>query len=215
MLLLPLAVACGAVAGRLSGGRLRYLSRFRLSHSSWLVAALSAQVVLGIASGPLHVTAPTRAATLVASQSAVGLVLLANLPARSRGLQIALATVAAGWFANLVAMLPQGAMPVSRAALGSAGLAGIDVGSGHLGKHVASSGTLLGDSIPIRPLASVVSPGDIVMWLGIACVVALAMRPQSLPALPTLPRKRRVRSSLASPKICDGGPSSTITPDSR
>ena len=56
------------------------------------------------------------------------------------------------------------------------------VSSGHLYKHVAATASSdlrpLGDVIPLRPLKTVVSVGDIVMLAGIATIVAAGMQEQ-------------------------------------
>ena len=76
-------------------------------------------------------------------------------------------------------------MPVSQSALARAGIApSTSVIHGHLAKHVpiihSTVLRVLGDVIPLSLFRSVVSPGDIVMAVGVGVLVAAAMR-SSLP----------------------------------
>ncbi len=90
-------------------------------------------------------------------------------------------------------------MPVSLHAAGQVGASpGMDVADGHLSKHVAAGRDTdlwwLGDVIPIRPLASVISVGDVVIVAGIVLVVAAGMvrpRGQELPASTVAPQPDR------------------------
>jgi Na+/H+-dicarboxylate symporter len=72
-------------------------------------------------------------------------------------------------------------MPVSESALERAGLArSTSVVHGHLAKHVQMNHDttlrFLGDVIPLSWFRSVVSPGDVLMAIGISLLVAAAMR---------------------------------------
>ena len=179
MALLPLALAIGIVLGRLAGGRLGSLLELRLRWGFLGAVALAAQMALGIATARLHVPQATRDVLVVSSDLLVGLVLGRNVGGRPRGQQLGLCAFAAGWLANLLPIVAYGAMPVSRSALRRAGIAGIDVAAGHLGKHVLvaprAAWLALGDWIPVRPLGAVVSPGDLFMLAGMAGFVAAAM----------------------------------------
>jgi hypothetical protein len=185
MLLLPLTIALGVLAGRLAGGSVRAVAAFRLRWMPLLVTALAVQLALGAVTDHAAVPLQLRAALVVGSDGLVGLVLARNLAARVRGEQVALGLTAAGWAANSLPIAALGGMPVSRRALLAAGMGRVDVARGHLGKHLAVAGApglphgwlLLGDWIPVPWLQSVISPGDVLMALGIASVVLVAMLP--------------------------------------
>ncbi len=121
-----------------------------------------------------------RFAILVVTYLIAGWWLFENARASWGGVRWGLALLAGGWFLNLLAILPNGGMPVSESALTQAGMAAsTSVRVGHLSKHVlASQGTVLralGDVIPIPWFRSVISPGDSLMAVGIALLIASAM----------------------------------------
>lgn len=186
MLLLPLAVVVGLGLGRLSGGRLAGLTRLRSRYIYVVAAALGAQVVVGQLTLRPNVNEPVRVVIVIASDLLVGLFLFLNRQGTSRGVRCGLTTIAIGWLGNLLPMAIFGGMPVLERALQEAGLARLAVGRGHLGKHLLLRSraqihglkfamSYLADDIPVRALSAVVSPGDIVMGVGIAVVVAAAM----------------------------------------
>jgi hypothetical protein len=88
---------------------------------------------------------------------------------------------------NLVVMVPNGGMPVSKAALEAIDGGHVDVADGHLYKHrLADDQTVLaplGDVIPVRPLHMAASVGDVVLLVGVLGVAA---------TLVVVPRRRRV-----------------------
>ncbi|HET9090875.1 MAG TPA: DUF5317 family protein, partial [Acidimicrobiales bacterium] len=196
MALLPLALLLGAAAGRLAGGRLSHLARMRFRHLGVVALAVGVQVALGAASTRTSVPAGLRGTLVVGSDLLVGAWILLNLRHRPTADRVALSAVALGWLANLVPIVADGSMPVSAAALRRAAMTTAGVARGHLGKHVllaAGHGglvALLGDWIPIRPLAAVASPGDLLMAAGLAALVAAGTRP----ARTRRPREHRARS---------------------
>ncbi|MHB1987385.1 MAG: DUF5317 family protein [Acidimicrobiales bacterium] len=180
MAILPLSVVAGLAVGMARGGRLASLSQVRLRALGLVVVAIAVQVLVGIASSRRLVAPELRIPLVVSSDLAVGWWLALNVPLRRRGQQLALLGIGAGWLANLLPIALYGAMPVSRAALREAGLGNIAVRYGHLGKHLlATHGSFsafgLGDWIPVRALAAVLSPGDLAMAAGIAAFVAISM----------------------------------------
>lgn len=86
--------------------------------------------------------------------------------------------VAAGLALNAVVMAANGAMPVDPAAIRAIGVDGAEVPPG---KHtlMTSSTRLpwLGDVIPVPPLRSIISVGDIVLALGLLPMTHALMRP--------------------------------------
>jgi hypothetical protein len=220
MTLFLLAVLVGLGAGYLSGGRLRRLGAVHLEALPILFFALGVEVALGVASDHTVVPAWLRTGLVVFAYGLVGWWLARNFPGRMWPAQLALGLVTLGWAANLAPIAWLGAMPVYRYALLRAGLSHLAVSRGQLGKHLVVAKLAgvgyLGDFIPLRALATVASPGDFAMALGIALFIASSMRAvQRRPASMTRARKRLVRSSLGFSKIWSGAPSSTMTPPSR
>ncbi len=166
------AIVIGLVLGRALGGRLDGLATLSFRWPWVAIVGLAAQVALFAApqSAALAAVGP---AAYVASTAAVLLFVLANL--RIRGMVI----VALGAALNLVAIVANGGvMPASRSALAAAGL---DAGSGFTNSNVLASPVLapLGDVFAMpawMPLANVFSIGDALIALGIAVVLAAAMR---------------------------------------
>jgi hypothetical protein len=88
---------------------------------------------------------------------------------------------------NLVVMVPNGGMPVSKAALEAIDGGHVDVTDGHLYKHRLADGDTvlapLGDVIPVRPLRMAASVGDVVLLAGLLVVGATFIRPRRRVAL--------------------------------
>lgn len=175
MLTLVVAIACGLTAGYALGGRLRNLERLHLS-SGWLVlVALAVQLVIFSPLGdPLGKTAP-----IVLHLATYALILLfAVVNRRNAGVLIA----GAGAALNGVVIAANGGfMPASRAALEFAGLA--VTSEPHNNSAVADGGAhllFLGDVMAVPdglPLvANVFSIGDLLIVLGVATLLATAMR---------------------------------------
>ncbi len=190
MILFPASIFAGVLVGYANGGRLRLLAQVRL-RAGWVVGtAVAIQIALGALSRHQLLGAPFRVPLVLVSDLLVGAWVARNLATRSRSEQAALCTNGIGWLANLVPIAVYGAMPVSALALRQAGLSGLDVARGHLGKHmlathsasVAAPWPALDDWIPLHVLAIVVSPGDLVMALGLAATVAAMMSPRWLRA---------------------------------
>ncbi len=180
MLILPLAVAVGLLAGWVTGGSWRALSELRFQHSTLVLGAIAAQAALevpGIRGWPSDL----RFAIVVVTYIVLGWWLFENARASSGGARFGLGLVEVGWTLNLLAIIPNKGMPVSESALERAGIApSTSVVLGHLSKHVSlNHGTVLralGDVIPLSWFRSVISIGDIVMAIGIGVLVAAAMR---------------------------------------
>lgn len=139
-----------------------------------LFAALAIQLSLPLAAP--HARFPLVLLSLVLA----GRWLLLNLGDKQGGQRLALVLLAAGWALNVIAIAPNGGMPVSRPGLAAVGARpDIDVADGHLSKHVvdhpATRARWLGDTIPVRPLRAVVSVGDVLLVGGIGLLIASAM----------------------------------------
>jgi hypothetical protein len=179
MLLFPLAVTAGVVLGYRLEGRLRRLGQLRFRGFAWLAAAMGVQVGLPLA--PLG----WRGKLTVLSYSLIAGWLLLNTRKRPVTVRCGFAAICAGWALNLLPIALNGAMPVS---VGAVGEAFSDRGAGlgiDIRKHeFADRDTKLlwlGDVIPVAPLRSVVSVGDLVMGAGLAITVAAAMAGQGRP----------------------------------
>jgi hypothetical protein len=169
--LLALVVLVLALAvGTLARGRFSNLGHLPLRHG-WLVAlGVAAQLVGGLLGGALYAAGLALSAALVAA-----------FLARNRGLE-GTGLVALGLLANALVVTLNGAMPVSAAALGRAGISTQDLLAGTDPRHeLAGSGTVLrplGDVVPVLLPAhpEVVSPGDVLVAAGLAELVVLGMR---------------------------------------
>ncbi|MGP8180237.1 MAG: DUF5317 family protein [Acidimicrobiales bacterium] len=180
MLILPLAVAAGLLAGWVTGGSGRALSELRFQHPSLVVGAVAAQAALELP-GIRGLPSGLRFAIVVVTYLVVAWWLFENVRASSGGSRFGLGLVEVGWTLNLLAIIPNRGMPVSESALKRAGIApSTSVTVGHLSKHVPlNHGTVLralGDVIPLSWFRSVISIGDIMMAVGIGLLVAAAMR---------------------------------------
>ncbi len=179
MLILPLALLAGALAGWARHGSWRALSEVKF-HRVWLVVcAIGAQAALALP-GLRDWPSSARFTLLAVSYLIAGWWLLENARAFAGGVRWGLVLVAGGWILNCLAILPNGGMPVSESALRQAGIAAsTQVRVGHLSKHVlANHNTVLralGDVIPVPWFRSVISPGDGLMAIGIVVLIAAAM----------------------------------------
>ncbi len=171
MLIFPLAFVVGVSLGRLRGGRFQALSTLRLRATGLVVLAVIAQFGLGAVASDAW-----RYVALVASYAVMGLWLVINLrdgPSWRRG---GLALVAVGYALNLLAIVPNGNMPVSTDALRRAGGSQASFEEKpNIDKHAASRpGDVwpwLGDVIAVPPLRAVISVGDVAMLIGVVVVV--------------------------------------------
>ena len=165
-------VIAGLVVGRLAGGRVDRLADLRIRWAWLAIAGLAAQVVLflptiGDALGPV---APWLYA---GSTAAILAVILVNL--RIPGL----ALVAAGAACNLAAIVANGGyMPVSPAALAALGW---EEAPGYSNSTAVADPALapLTDVLAMPswlPFANVFSVGDVLIAVGLAATIALAMR---------------------------------------
>ncbi len=168
------AIPIGIVIGRLAGGRLERVGDLRLRWVPLMLLGLVVQLAIFMdpIAGQVEAWTP---ALYVASTAVVLVAVLRN--ARVPGVAI----VAVGAACNLAAIVANGGwMPSDPAALAS-------IGGGGSGP---SNGIVLADPA-LRPLtdifalpswlpfANVFSVGDVLIGIGIAATIALAMRPRS------------------------------------
>jgi hypothetical protein len=188
MVLVVPVLAGALIAGWLAGGRLRNLGHVRLRWVPLVFAAVGFQVVLAalsVAGGPAElVSRPLLAASHLS--------LLAFIAANR--LLPGMALVFAGLALNAAVIIPNGAMPVSEEAYRAVG----GEEAFEPGKHrLLEDGDALpwlSDVIPIAPLGTVVSAGDIVLAAGVAVLVPSLMR--RYPPLPGRRRRPRPRALL-------------------
>jgi hypothetical protein len=171
VLLVPVAVVIGVVAGRVvapGGGRHRALPRARVP--GLLVAGVLATALAGRLGGDVAL------GVALAGRLALLIGVLANLHVTGAGV------VAAGLTLNLAPLAVDGATPVRRGALVQA-----DVVDAAEVERVAFNGprrlerpddtlAALGDVVPLDPAATVASIGDIVIATGVADIVAHLVR---------------------------------------
>ncbi|MGH9155307.1 MAG: DUF5317 family protein [Acidimicrobiales bacterium] len=173
MLIFPLALGSGVVAGYAGGGRLHGLGLLRLRAHLLLFGAVATQLALPAVSDDL------RFPMVTLSYAMVGGWLLVNVGHRATILRVALGLLAVGWMLNAATIAANGGMPVSMEAFHAAGGPAEGLDAAAIDKHVVSGpGTrlaALGDVIPVPPLGAVVSVGDIAMVVGIMLTVAAAM----------------------------------------
>jgi uncharacterized protein DUF5317 len=163
--LLPILiiVVIGLVVGLARGGSIATLGRARLRFVPLVFAGLVLQMVALFGSRPLAVSLTLAASAAVLAFAA------ANL--RITGMVL----IAVGAAMNLAVVLANGGMPVSRDALGRAGLEDPFIsGRSPVVHRPAGDDTrlrFLGDVIPLPPVTHVFSPGDVVLWAGLLLVV--------------------------------------------
>jgi hypothetical protein len=180
LILAPLI--CGVIAGYACGGRLSWLAKTRIRAPWLLILAAGLQFV--------HFRFPQVRQGL---ESAIGISLmvpifilvgawiLANLLRRPPAVQAALLLIVVGGTMNAVVIAANGRMPYSEAAARAANQSAEDKArAASSPKHLAADSTTklgwFGDVIPVRPIGKVVSPGDVILLLGVGALVAGAMR---------------------------------------
>ena len=165
------AIPLGILVGFLLGGRLDRLSGLRLRWVPLILFGLLVQIAIFTDAGG-RLVGDAGPAIYVASTAAVLIAVLRNAGVPG----VALIAVGAG--CNLAAILANGGrMPADPAALASVG----GLGSGYTNSIVAAEPGLrpLTDLFALPtwlPLANVFSFGDVLIGIGVAVTIALAMR---------------------------------------
>jgi len=170
-------LVAGVLAGLILGGRIDGLAAVRFRLAPIAVIALAVQICLF---SPLADPLPddvTRAIYL-ASTSAVAIVVLANL--RLTGVPL----IVLGSGLNLAAIAANGgAMPASPSALASLGMGVGGNTNSVVVEHPALEPLTDLFALPAwLPLANVFSVGDVLIGIGVAVVIAAAMRRSPAPA---------------------------------
>jgi hypothetical protein len=164
MLLMVVALAAGVTAGRLLGGRPRYLAGARLRWAALLVAGAVAALA-----GSRWGSGATGTVVII-----VGYLLLLGFALRNLALT-GMILVTCGLLANLAVIAIDGGMPVRGVPAGAA------YGPRHHGERAGDHLLALSDQIRLTPLDATVSPGDIVLAVGVATLTAGLMRPRRRP----------------------------------
>jgi len=165
------AIPIGILVGYLLGGRLDRLAALRLRWVPLILLGLAVQVAIFTDAGG-RLVGEAGPALYFASTAAVFIAVLRNM--RVPG--VALIAIGAG--CNLAAIVANGGwMPAEGAALGSVG----GLGSGYTNSVVVADPALgpLTDLFVLPswlPLANVFSVGDVLIGVGVAATIALAMR---------------------------------------
>ena len=176
LLLLFAAPLIGVALGYLLGGRLRALRGLRI-RALWLVwLAAGVQFTQSVA-GVRHFVEGTLGVPMIAVVFAIVLTWLGlNLPHWPRAIQLAGAVIVLGAALNWLAISLNGRMPYDPAAAAEAGLpAGAETPKNEPAHDRTRLG-LLGDTIAVRSLHAVISPGDILIGAGTCALVVFAMR---------------------------------------
>ena len=167
---LVLAILVGALAaGFLAGGSLRSFERVHMHW--WGVAALGLLVQIVPAPG---LDASSRLVSGLIVASSYGL-LMAFIAVNRRVPAAFLMFV--GLAMNLVVVGANGGMPVTAEAIRASGGHSFEVADGR--HHLAGEAdvlVMLGDTVPVPGLGVVLSPGDVLLYAGVAWFVVAVMR---------------------------------------
>ena len=169
MLLPALAVAAGLALGLVRRSPHRHLAAPRLRAWPLLVAGLAAQLLSGLGAGTALVL--------------LSYALLLAFAARNLHL-VGMPVVLVGLALNAVVISANGGMPVRADALVAAGAverveltaSEVDLGAKRHLEDGDDRLTFLGDIVPVRPAGRVVSFGDLILYVGLADVVAHLVR---------------------------------------
>lgn len=167
---LVLAILVAALAaGFLAGGSLRSFERV---HMHWWAVAVLGLLVQFVPIPDLETKSRLVSGLVVASSYG----LLMAFIAVNRRVPAAL-LMFAGLAMNLTVVAANGGMPVTAEAIRASGGQSFEVADGR--HHLATEDdvlVVLGDTIPVPGLGVVLSPGDVVLYAGIAWFVVVVMR---------------------------------------
>src|SRR5262245_48048301 len=170
MLWFPIvAIAVGLVIGRVLGGRVHFIADKHVRWPLLLFLGLALQVIVELDGVPIPF------ALLILSYVYLIIFCLANLRLVGMGL------ICIGIALNALAIALNHGMPVREEAIRAAGFSGqqreLTI---HEVKHRLETPdtklAFLGDIIPVRPMHTVVSFGDLILSVGIADLIANLMR---------------------------------------
>ena len=168
MVVMVAALMIGGMAGWATGGNPARLASIRIYAWPLLAAAVVLESFLG--------STPAQYRTLLAVTACLSVAAWCALNgARGGQPRFGQASISLGVGLNATVMAVNSGMPVSASALAEAGLSKtLDVARGHLYKHapmgVHTRLRYLGDIIPVRLVRTVLSPGDLLILVGIVAV---------------------------------------------
>ena len=177
LLLLSTMIGLGLIVGALAGGSLKGLRdiHFRLT---WVLF-----VSVGVALLPLFIDSISKQRRAIELVAFIGVLvfLVVNIVTSRGEIRASLVVIGVGWALNAVVISANGGMPLSRWAYAASGQTErIREGFGGYYRVVLAGPktrlSQLGDVIPVRLFRQVVSIGDIILILGVALVIAAAMR---------------------------------------
>jgi uncharacterized protein DUF5317 len=177
LLLLSTMIGLGLIIGLLARGSFKGLKDIQL-RMVWVLFVSLAIAILPLFSDSIN---EHRRGLLLVANAGVLLFLLVNILTSRGETRAGFLVITLGWALNFTVIAVNGGMPLSRWAYAASGQTQrITEGSGGFYRIVLAGPktTLLrlGDVIPIRLFREVVSIGDILLFLGIALVIAAAMR---------------------------------------
>jgi len=165
-------LAMGVLAGYVAGGSLAGLLSIRLRALwlLWLAAAVQAAELYVRVLGR-----DVRLPLLVVTVALAGAWLAVNLPGRPRAMKIAAGAALAGGLVNGAAIVANGRMPYLPAAARTAGITPGLATPKNVAAAPGSRLTALGDIIPVPPLHTIISIGDILIIIATIAIIAIAM----------------------------------------
>jgi hypothetical protein len=177
LLLLSTMIGLGLIVGFLARGTLNGLKDLHFR----IVWILFLSVLVGLL--PLFgdsLNSHRHAFQLISYAGVLAFLVVNILTSRSE-VRAGMLVITTGWALNFIVIAANHGMPLSRWAYAASGQAGrITQGSGGFYRIVVAGPHTkllrLGDVIPVKPYSVVVSIGDIFLILGIAIVIAAAMR---------------------------------------
>jgi hypothetical protein len=177
LLLIATMIGLGLLTGALAHGSIRGLKEIQF-RVTWVLFVSLLVAILPLLSNTIN--EHRRVIQLIAF-AGVLVFLAANILVMRDEVRAGLVVVGVGWALNFIVIAANGGMPLSRWAYAHSGQTDlITQGKGGFYRIVvAGSHTTLrslGDVIPLRPYSIVLSIGDILMILGVALVIAAAMR---------------------------------------
>ena len=175
--LLVTPVLTGVAVGRAAGGRLANLATVRV-RALWLLWSAAAIQQAQYSLPPLRrFLQDGIGVSMLAIVFAVVLLWLAlNLPRWPRALQLAAGLILLGAVFNGLAIAANGRMPYAPRAAMRAHLSPTLTGPKHKPTDTTTRLAFLGDVLAVPPLGKVISPGDVLIAMGVSAAVAIGMR---------------------------------------
>ncbi len=184
------ALLIGLAAAVLSGGRVRRLGDVRVSGAPLAFGALALMVAVSL----VELGSSADRALIAGAYALAAAFLVLNIVRSAGIMRVGFAVLALGWLLNAAVMIPNGGMPLSRAAYAASGQSAVPTpGRGGFFKIViADEHTVLrglGDVITLPPYHRVVSAGDLVLMGGLILLIVGGMRVRVIASAPEATRR--------------------------